>query len=64
MEAAVAVEVPAVEVRDRLVGFVEAVTRPLPLRRQRETDRVTFYLEPCGSGGRMINEEAYYHSAP
>jgi len=36
MEAAVAVEVPAVEVRDRLVGFVEAVTCPLPLRRQRE----------------------------
>ena len=26
-------------------------------------DRVTFYLEPCGSGGRMINEGAYYHSA-
>jgi SRSO17 transposase len=36
MEAAVAVGVPAVEVRGRLVGFVEAVTRPLPLRRQRE----------------------------
>ncbi|MDE3070628.1 MAG: IS701 family transposase [Acidobacteriota bacterium] len=36
MGAAVAVEVSAVEVRDRLVGFVEAVTRPLPLRRQRE----------------------------
>ena len=36
MESAVAVKVSAVEVRDRLVGFVEAVTRPLPLRRQRE----------------------------
>ena len=36
MEAAVAVEVPAVEVRDRLVGFVEEVAGPLPLRRQRE----------------------------
>ena len=36
MEAAVVVEVSAVEVRDRLVGFVEAVTRPLSLRRQRE----------------------------
>jgi SRSO17 transposase len=30
------VEVPAVEVRDRLVGFVEAVTGQLSLRRQRE----------------------------
>jgi hypothetical protein len=36
MEAAVAIEVRAVEVRDRLVGFVEEVSRPLPLRRQRE----------------------------
>jgi SRSO17 transposase len=36
MEAAVAVEVPAVEVRDRLVGFVEEVAARLPLRRQRE----------------------------
>jgi SRSO17 transposase len=37
MEAAVAVEeVPAVEVRDRLVGFVEGVAARLPLRRQRE----------------------------
>lgn len=36
MEAAVAVEVPAVGVRDRLVGFVEEVTWRLPLRRQRE----------------------------
>jgi SRSO17 transposase len=36
MEAAVAVEVPAVEVRDRLVAFVEAVAAPLPLRRQRQ----------------------------
>jgi SRSO17 transposase len=34
--AAAVVEVPAVEVRDRLVGFVEAVTGRLPLRRQRE----------------------------
>jgi SRSO17 transposase len=36
MEAAVAFGVPAVEVRDRLVGFVAEVTRPLVLRRQRE----------------------------
>ena len=36
MEAAVAVEVPAVEVRERLVGFVEEVAARLPLRRQRE----------------------------
>jgi SRSO17 transposase len=36
MEAAVAVEVPAVEVRDRLAGFVEGVATRLPLRRQRE----------------------------
>jgi SRSO17 transposase len=35
MGAAVAVEVPAVEVRERLVGFVEQVVAPLPLRRQR-----------------------------
>src|SRR5215475_1645487 len=36
MEAAVAVVAPAVEVRDRLACFVEAVVAPLPLRRQRE----------------------------
>src|SRR5947199_8007590 len=36
METAVAFEVPAVEVRDRLVGFVEEVAARLPLRRQRE----------------------------
>jgi SRSO17 transposase len=36
MEAAVALEVPAVEVRDRLIGFVEEVAGRLPLRRQRE----------------------------
>ncbi|MGZ4352100.1 MAG: IS701 family transposase, partial [Gaiellaceae bacterium] len=36
MEAAVAVEVPAVDVRDRLVRFVEEVAWRLPLRRQRE----------------------------
>jgi SRSO17 transposase len=36
MEAAVAFEVPAVEVRGRLVGFVEDVAARLPLRRQRE----------------------------
>lgn len=33
---AVAVEVPAVEIRDRLLGFVEGVAVRLPLRRQRE----------------------------
>jgi SRSO17 transposase len=36
VEAAVALDVPAVEVRDRLARFVEAVAGPLPLRRQRE----------------------------
>ena len=36
METAVAVEAPAVEVRDRLLGFVEEVAARLPLRRQRE----------------------------
>src|SRR5262245_3940032 len=36
MEAAVAVEVAAGELRERLVGFVEAVAARLPLRRQRE----------------------------
>jgi SRSO17 transposase len=36
MEAAVAFEVPGVEVRDRLAGFVEEVAAWLPLRRQRE----------------------------
>jgi len=36
METAVAVEVSAVEVRDRLLGFSEGVAARLPLRRQRE----------------------------
>ncbi len=36
MEAAFVLEMPAVEVRDRLVGFVEEVAERLPLRRQRE----------------------------
>jgi SRSO17 transposase len=36
MEAAVALEMPAMEVRDRLIGFVEEVAEQLPLRRQRE----------------------------
>ncbi len=36
MEAALVLEMPAVEVRDRLVGFVEEVAGRLPLRRQRE----------------------------
>ncbi len=36
MGTGVAVGVPAVEVRDRLVGFVEGVSRSLSLRRQRE----------------------------
>jgi SRSO17 transposase len=36
MEAAFAIEVSAADLRDRLVGFVEGVVRPLPLRRQRE----------------------------
>ena len=36
METAVAVEVSAVEVRDRLLGFVDGVAARLPLRRQRE----------------------------
>jgi SRSO17 transposase len=36
MEVALALEMPAVEVRDRLVGFVVEVAERLPLRRQRE----------------------------
>jgi SRSO17 transposase len=36
MEAVLAVETPAVEVRDRLAGFVGEVAERLPLRRQRE----------------------------
>jgi SRSO17 transposase len=36
MEAALAIEVPAAEVRERLVSFLDAVVRGLPLRRQRE----------------------------
>ncbi len=36
MEAALALEMPAVEVRERLVGFVGEVAEWLPLRRQRE----------------------------
>jgi hypothetical protein len=36
MEAVLAIEGPTAGVRDRLVGFVEEVTRPLVLRRQRE----------------------------
>jgi SRSO17 transposase len=36
MEAAVAFRAPAVEVRERLAGFVEEVAGRLPLRRQRE----------------------------
>ena len=36
MEAALGLEVPAVEVRDRLAGFVGEVADRLPLRRQRE----------------------------
>ena len=36
MEAALALEMPAVEVRERLRAFVEEVAERLPLRRQRE----------------------------
>jgi SRSO17 transposase len=36
MEAALAIEVPAAEVRERLVSFLDEVVRRLPLRRQRE----------------------------
>ena len=36
MGTGLAIEVPAVEVRDRLARFVEEVARALPLRRQRE----------------------------
>ena len=40
MEAMLALEVPAVEVRERLAGFVGEVARGLPLRRQRENARL------------------------
>ena len=36
MEAALAIELPAADARDRMVGFVEEVVCLLPLRRQRE----------------------------
>ena len=36
MEAALALEAPAAEVRERLAGFVEEVAERLPLRRQRK----------------------------
>ena len=36
MEAAEVVRTPAVEVRERLAGFVEEVAGRLPLQRQRE----------------------------
>ena len=36
MEAVLVLEMPAVEVRDRLAGFVGEVAGRLPLRRQRE----------------------------
>src|SRR3989442_12433469 len=36
MEAVLAFEMPALEVRDRLAGFVGEVAERLPLRRQRE----------------------------
>src|SRR5712691_3016522 len=36
MEAALALEMPALEVRERLAGFVLEVAERLPLRRQRE----------------------------
>ena len=36
METALAFEAPAVEVRERLAGFVAEMAERLPLRRQRE----------------------------
>ena len=36
METTVAFEAPAVEVRERLAGFVAEMAERLPLRRQRE----------------------------
>jgi hypothetical protein len=46
MEAAIALRVPAVEVRDRLAVFVEGVTGPFALRVQRENA-----LSRTGFGG-------------
>jgi SRSO17 transposase len=51
MEAAVALDVAAVEVRDRLARFVEAVAGPLPLRRQRE-NAVLYVRGLIEQGGR------------
>ena len=51
METAVAVEVSAVEVRDRLLGFVEGVAARLPLRRQRE-NALVYMRRLIEQGGR------------
>ena len=48
---AVAVSGPAVEVRDRLAGFVEEVTRPFALRVQRE-DALLYTRGLVEQGGR------------
>jgi SRSO17 transposase len=49
MEGAVAEHVPAVEVRDRLVAFVEEVAAPLSLGRQREN--ALLYVRGLVEGG-------------
>ena len=52
METAVAVEVSAVEVRDRLLDFVEGVAARLPLRRQRE-NALVYVRGLIEQGGRV-----------
>ena len=51
MEAAFALAAPAVEVRDRLTGFVEEVVGRLPLRRQRD-DALLYVRGLVEQGGR------------
>ena len=51
MEAADAFEMPAVEVRERLAGFVLGVAERLPLRRQRE-NALLYVRGLVGQGGR------------
>ena len=45
------------QVKTAAAGWHWHMTR---FRLAEDADKVTFILEPCGSGGRLINEGAYY----
>jgi hypothetical protein len=62
MEAAVAVEAPALAVRERLAGFVEAVATWLPLRRQRE-NALLYVRGLVEQGGRKSLQPTLFVSA-